>query len=139
MWRVCCPIWLHALQTNADRARIDPDYARIAGGILAGMIPASEAVSFRIIGSTVGQAALLTGFRTVINMLREPRFLAKVGLETAGTSFKIAYDIMCDPINFIKWGFRSVAAVTELAIQFSTNAIESPKKHSAANEEGSFS
>ena len=50
-------VWLRSLQVLAARARGDPDYARIAGGVLAGLLPASDLVSRRVLLGSLEQTA----------------------------------------------------------------------------------
>ena len=125
------PIWLQALQIITARARIDPDYANITGGILAGLIPSSDAANLKIITSTLEQAALSMGLKTVMNIVRGPKHLTKVSLETAEMGFEIAYDGMRHPVDFLKWGFGSATSIAEFANQISKHAIESSKKRPA--------
>ena len=50
-------VWLRSLQVLAARARADPGYSRIAGGVLAGLLPASDLVSRRVLLGSLEQTA----------------------------------------------------------------------------------
>ena len=73
-------VWLRSLQVLAARARADPGYSRIAGGVLAGLLPASDLVSRRVLLGSLEQTAsmfdagsLLDGTqRLVRDSLRHP-------------------------------------------------------------------
>lgn len=132
--RTFTPIWLQALQIIVARARIDPDYAHIAGGILAGLVPASEAVSVKMVTGTLEQAAVTFGLQAVGNMLQGPEHVARVGLEGARVSYDIAYDAILHPIDFLKWSFGLAAGVTELAGQVSTYLLTSSQKAAPERE-----
>lgn len=70
--RTLNPIWLAALRIICTRARRDPLYAELAGGILAGLVPAKRAVSLRMILGTLEQAAISLGFGTIKAALTHP-------------------------------------------------------------------
>jgi menaquinone-9 beta-reductase len=63
--RTLNPLWLTALRVICARARHDPEYARLAGGILAGLAPARDVISLRMILGTMEQAAVSAGFGAV--------------------------------------------------------------------------
>ena len=50
-------VWLRSLRVLASRARADPAYARTAGGVLAGLLPASDLVSRRVLLGSLEQTA----------------------------------------------------------------------------------
>jgi menaquinone-9 beta-reductase len=52
-------VWLRSLKVLAARARADPAYARIAGGVLAGLLPASDLVSRRVLLGSLEQTAIM--------------------------------------------------------------------------------
>jgi len=116
--RTLNPVWLHALRLIVARAQIDPDYAHIAGGILAGVVPASDALSFKAISGILEQAAISTGFRSIVHILRGPRHLAKVGIDTAHAGFEMTYNTVQHPLDFLKWGSGLATSAVELASQF---------------------
>jgi hypothetical protein len=117
------PMWLYMLQIISSRARIDSEYARITGGILAGLVPAREAVSVKIIDGTLKQLAFSTTLNTALTLLRGRRQLTKAGLGIARNGFDIALNTITHPFSFIKWGWRSVAGAAELATQFYKHSI----------------
>lgn len=118
------PIWLHALQIITTRARSDLNYAHITGGILAGLVPATDAVSLKIIGNTLEEAAISMGLGSINHVLRGPGHLAEVGLHTAPEGAKIACDIIQHPTDFLKWGLGLASSATEVVDQVSRNLIE---------------
>lgn len=73
-------VWLRSLRALAARARGDPEYARIAGGVLAGLLPASDLVSRRVLLGSLEQAAgamdagtVMSGVHRVVrDSLRHP-------------------------------------------------------------------
>ncbi len=117
------PMWLYMLQIISSRARIDSEYARITGGILAGLVPASEAVSVKIIDGTLKQMAFSTTLNTALTLLRGRRQLTKASLGIARNGFDIALNTMIHPLSFMRWGWRSVAGAAELATQFYKHSI----------------
>jgi geranylgeranyl reductase family protein len=115
--RTLNPVWLHALKLIVTRAQIDSNYSHIVGGILAGVVPASDALSFKTISSTLEQAAISTGFRSIVSILRGPKHLTKVGIDTAHTGFEMAYNTVQNPLGFLKWGSGLATSALELASQ----------------------
>lgn len=121
------PVWLYALRVITARARVDPGYAKIVGGILAGLIPASDAVSLKVIAGSLEQAALSFGLQTVRNVLRGPTNLAQVGLD--GARFGLAMGVMAgsNPLEFLKWSAGVGICGAELFAQVAGHLLE-PRK-----------
>jgi geranylgeranyl reductase family protein len=55
------PLWLKALRLIAGKAAIDTDYARVAGGVLAGILPARDALDIDVIRKTVEHSVVQVG------------------------------------------------------------------------------
>ncbi len=128
-------LWLQALRIIVGRARLDYDYAHIAGGILAGLVPASEAISLKMIGGTVEQTAITFGLRAAGNLFRGPRQWASVGLETAQTSYGIAFDTLRHPVDSLKWGLGLATGMAELAFQVSQHWLRTIPRQAAKGGE----
>jgi geranylgeranyl reductase family protein len=111
------PIWLQALRIIVQRAEIDPDYAHTAGGVLAGMIPASNVLNSKFITKTLKQGALSTMVGAVKNLVRGPHQTRKTCSDAAQTGFVLIKDTIQHPTDFLKWGFRLSAGSAELAGQ----------------------
>jgi len=116
-------LWLQALRVILGRANLDHDYAHIAGGILAGLVPASEAISVKMITGTVEQAAITLGLRGVTNLLRGPQRWAELTLETLQTSYSIAYGTVRYPVDSLRWGLGLANGIVELTTQLSRNWV----------------
>lgn len=132
-------VWLQALRIIIGRARLDYDYAQIAGGILAGLIPASDAIGAKMIGGTVEHTAITFGLRAVGNLLRGPRHWAALGLEMAHTGYGLASDTLLHPVDSLKWGWGVAAGVTELTAQVSQHWLRTLARPAAIGKTTSAS
>ena len=68
-------LWLASLRVIAARARNDTHYAEIVGGILAGLLPAREALSWHVVARTADQAFQSALVATAIGLLRDGQFV----------------------------------------------------------------
>ena len=110
-------VWLEALRTICARAEIDKDYAEIAGGILAGITPASTALSREIVGGTAKQAlrrVLVQGARTALRPRTEIRNLGESVIDTAGG---VVGNSARDPMATSAWAAEVARALFELSMQ----------------------
>jgi flavin-dependent dehydrogenase len=130
--RALNPVWLEALWIITARARHDDEYARVAGGILAGIVPAREAISLRIIGATLEQAALSLGVSAALTAAAGPFRWGGLGIETAQVGFQFAYDAARDPAAFASWIARVADSAVELAAQAGWDALAPPPAASTA-------
>lgn len=64
------PVWLKALEIITQRARRDPAYAEIAGGVLAGLTPARSVIGKTMILGSLRQALMTLGAETAIGAAR---------------------------------------------------------------------
>jgi geranylgeranyl reductase family protein len=119
------PLWLQALQTIITRARVDPSYADVTGGVLAGLVPASSVLNTTIIGNTLKQAVIMSGIGAVKHLVRGPAYLAQLGLDTTQFGFDAVVTAARHPGEFLKWGVGVAASAAELAGQASRHTITS--------------
>jgi geranylgeranyl reductase family protein len=112
--RALNPVWLELLRTITSRAAIDDSYARITGGVLAGMLPVTSAASSRIVAGTARDLLSALGLRPG-DELRDPRVMRVLGREAArvgllalsGTSGR----------GLIRWALSALLDLAELAEQ----------------------
>ncbi len=120
------PVWLEALRLITARARKDAAYAEIAGGILAGLAPARSALSVRMIGGTIDQAAMSLAIKAVLTTFSGPAAWSSLGLDAAQVGFQLAYDAMTNPLSFGDWLMRVVSDALELGVQASKGVVAAP-------------
>jgi geranylgeranyl reductase family protein len=124
--RALNPVWFQALRAITGRARVDPEYAFVAGGILAGLVPARDAVSVLLVGGTVRQAAAMLRAEVLPATAPEPRRLAQAGLTLARIGYGVAQESARHPRDMFNW-VRSVAAG---AVEFAGRAATAPAHRS---------
>ncbi len=121
--RALTPVWLEALKIIARRARRDPDYARIAAGILAGLTPAREALSRKMIGGTIDQALSWLAREGAFVAFGGPRAWAGSALDFGQIGFGLAYDAATDPSGFADWLKGAASGALELGYQAARDAV----------------
>jgi hypothetical protein len=117
------PLWLQVLRIIVARACMDPIYAGVTGGIMAGLVPASSAMSGKIIGSTMQQAAMGMGVGTVKHLVQGPGHVTKIGLDTARLGLEVVATAAQHPGEFIRWGLGVAACSAELGAQVARHAL----------------
>jgi geranylgeranyl reductase family protein len=111
------PIWLETLRIIVARARVDPAYAALTGGVLAGIVPASRVLSYKVIRDTVEQAILSLGFEVGWSLLRGPAHWTELGREAGRAGLEIAGSTLSHPFPVARWGLGVAAGAVELASQ----------------------
>jgi geranylgeranyl reductase family protein len=98
------PLWLKLLDIIVQKARKDDEYADIAGGILAGLKPANEAMSASFIGKSITQGVHTLAADAFREAAKGPGSITRLawggmvfGMQTAG-------DVMQHPKDYISWG-----------------------------------
>ena len=97
------PLWLKMLAIMSSKARVDDAYADIAGGILAGLLPANEALSFSFISKTAMQTFNVLANDTAVEMGKGPFSFALYGLNTASNTFSLAMNAVKQRQEYVKW------------------------------------
>ena len=117
------PVWMQALRIITTRARVDSQYATVTGGVLAGLLPASQVISGRVIGGTVQQAVFSLGFGAVKQALRGPKHLAGLGRAAAGYGKDLAAVTASQPGDFVRWSGGVALDAAELAGQVALHLL----------------
>jgi geranylgeranyl reductase family protein len=113
--RALNPLWLEALRIIAAAARNDPEYARITGGVLAGILPARNLLGMKVVRDTVQQAALRLGIRAVAGLSLRPNDLATIGLRLSDATVDIASTILNHRADAERWGSELVTSTIDVA------------------------
>lgn len=113
------PVWLKALQIIAQRARHDEAYAEIAGGVLAGLVPAQSVVSTSMIVGTLRQAVFSLGAETLFGAVRHREGPVGFGRDLLGLALDLGGRSVRHPGATASWalgvGGRSVSLATHVA------------------------
>jgi hypothetical protein len=114
-------VWLQALRVISARARADREYAEITGGILAGLAPARDALTVKILGRTLDQAIYSLALSVGWNALKGPRHLGERSTNLARAGADMAANVMRDPVAFFDWAVGLAKQGGELAAQFGSH------------------
>jgi hypothetical protein len=120
-------LWLEALRIIAAQARVDAEYARITGGVLAGILPARSLLSVKVVRDTVQQAALCLGIRTVAGLSFRPNDLATVGVRLSEAAVDIASTILRHRGDSERWGTELVTSTIDVASEAFRHASASAR------------
>jgi len=115
--RTLNPVWLRALRIIVSRASIDFDYAEKVGGILSGLVPAHDALSFKVISGTLEQAAVSLGIDVAWTALRGPKHLTDAAATKAAQGMALVNEAINHPVDVAGWGIKTSLNALELASQ----------------------
>ena len=110
------PVWLRALEIIGAAARQSPEYTSITGGVLAGLLPANDLLSYRIIGGTLKQAALSLGVDTVAHSVSRPMMALHSGFDIARGGVSMGVETLQHYRESIEWGQDVVKGGSELVV-----------------------
>jgi len=119
------PVWLRALQIIVTRARVDPAYADITGSVLAGLTPSTSVFTYKIIMSTLKQAAMSLGIDLAVGVFRGPRYWMEHGMQTGKAGINLLAGIAQNPGDYLGWGIGIADNGVELATQVVSHMIDS--------------
>jgi geranylgeranyl reductase family protein len=120
--RALNPVWLTALRVICARARRDPLYAELAGGILAGLVPARNAVSMRMVLGTVEQAAVSLGIGTVKTALLRNDGISGAAAALLRDALTMAGAAAGDARGWAGWSGSVASAGVRLASEVGSDA-----------------
>ncbi|HAL81279.1 MAG TPA: NAD(P)/FAD-dependent oxidoreductase [Mucilaginibacter sp.] len=97
------PLWLNLLAILTEKASKDEEFATVAGGILAGLVPAKEAVSLSFIGKSVAQGVETTLNSTLNSIKKGPVEIAAFGIKAAGFTLGQVSALVQQRTEYWKW------------------------------------
>lgn len=97
------PLWIDLLQVIIQRASVDRTYAETAGGVLAGIVPASEVISPGFLAKTAMQACFHFGLQVMGTLFSGPYQWRKAANDMAQVGTNITLDIARHPMSYMKW------------------------------------
>lgn len=121
------PLWMQALRIIVARAAVDPTYADITGGVLAGLVPASSVVSGKIIGRTLQQAAIVSAIGAIKHAAKGPAHLSQMGVDSVTLGKTVTATAAQNPREFARWSQGLVLGAAELGTQVARHALASLK------------
>jgi menaquinone-9 beta-reductase len=113
--RAATPVSLEALQIIIAKARRDPDYSRIAAGILAGSSPARHALKLSFISGTLNQAARSLALNSLFCAKGGPNAWGALGIDVAQIGFQFGFDAIALPADLAGWTTSLASGLAELA------------------------
>jgi len=122
--RALTPVWLQSLKIINARARRDADYARIAAGIFAGLIPARDALSFKIVLGTIDEAIRSLAVQALSTTVAGPRGWARLSIDVAQVGFQLAYNAAANPSGFAEWMRGTMTYALELASRAARDGMQ---------------
>lgn len=117
------PLWLQTLEIMTARAKDDPAYAAIAGGILAGLLSPNQGLDPKFILSVLEEATISSGLRIIDNAISDPTTLPQTALKITQAGFEVAANTIQNPVDFLQWGMETAAKVAELVVTFPNNLL----------------
>ena len=117
-------VWLQALKVISARAKVDRQYAEITGGILAGLAPARDALTVKVLGRTLDQAVYSLGLELVWTALKGPKHVRDRGVGAARSGAALARELLEDPAASLDWLVGLVRQSGELALQFGSHLAD---------------
>jgi len=111
------PFWLKLLEIMVQRAKKDEVYADIAGGILAGLKPANEAISVSFISKSIGQGAQTLYQDVRREVAGGPVNVTMLALKSMLFGMQTASYLMQHPSDYINWGKGIIQHSVSLAGQ----------------------
>jgi geranylgeranyl reductase family protein len=111
-------LWLEAVKIIAARAAVDPDYAAITGGVLAGIVPVRRVASVDVIYRTIQQAAVTLGITALKEAMKGPAHLLRLGAAAAASAAETGATMVENRDASVKWGVGLAQSAIGLADEY---------------------
>jgi menaquinone-9 beta-reductase len=121
--RTLNPIWLRAFEVMVDRAKKDPQYANIAGGILSGLFSSTEGLKPQFIMNTLQETTVGTGLKMVNETFGDPSNLPKNVIKITQSGVEAAANTIQNPFGIFKWGIETAEKMAEFAFIFPSSIM----------------
>lgn len=117
------PLWLQTFEIMVARAKNDPEYASLAGGILAGLVPSSEGLNAKFMIGTLEEAFVSSGLRMVNDVVSNPASLPKNVITVMQSGVEAATNTLENPLGLLQWSMDTVAKMVEFAMATPTEIL----------------
>jgi geranylgeranyl reductase family protein len=114
--RALTPVFIQALRIIVERASQDRSYATLAGGLLAGVVPAQDVMSARLVWGTAAQTAAWMADAAARQLASGPVTLGGSAVEAARVGFGLLHDGIRQPAEVIGWSARLARETVSLAV-----------------------
>ncbi|MEO6037031.1 MAG: FAD-dependent monooxygenase, partial [Saprospiraceae bacterium] len=101
--RTLNPAWMRILLVLMERARVDPGYATILGGIFGGTHPSYKALQPDFILKTILQGGIHVGMRTASGVFGGPDQWKQIGKGAGQLAQGIVRNIREQPVDYAGW------------------------------------
>lgn len=102
------PIWIRALHLIVGRASLDDEYARVAGGVLAGVVPARNIFKPDIVRKTIEQTAVHAGAQ-VAGAPLTANGLLRAGIDATQFAIEVVSTMLQDSSGTERWALELAA------------------------------
>jgi menaquinone-9 beta-reductase len=110
------PLWLRTFEAMVARAKSDPEYANVAGSILAGLVMPSEGLTPQFLLGTLQEAAFSNTIKIVDETLSDPASLPKSVFMFGEAGFEVGVSLVENPFGFLLWGLDAAVKAADLAV-----------------------
>lgn len=115
--RALNPLWLEALRTIVKRAAVDPEYARVTGGVLAGVIPTREILGLAVMRKTLAQAAAGSVTTAVREAPTSANALLSAGIGISGYALGLGSALLRDRAGSETWAANAVTTARDALVR----------------------
>jgi hypothetical protein len=111
-------VWLETVKIIAARAAVDPEYAAITGGVLAGIVPVRRVASIDVISRTIQQAAVSLGVTALKEAIKGPAHLLRLGATATAAAAEMGATMVQNRDASVRWGVSLAQGAAGLADEF---------------------
>lgn len=123
------PLWLRALRSITSRARRDPAYGWITGAVLAGLAPARQVLSPRVVYGTVEEGVASLVRESLLALIQGRGRLRSRARHSARAVARIAYENLRHPVASAKWASQLGFAGADLLAEASKELLFRRHRH----------
>jgi menaquinone-9 beta-reductase len=110
------PLWLQTFEVMVARAKHDPAYANLTGGILAGLAPPNEALNTDFMAKTLQEATIGKAASIIDETMKNPLSAPLNAVKIAQNTVEIAAGTLLNPFGFLQWGLDAAMKMTQYAV-----------------------
>lgn len=127
--------WLGEFEAMGKKCGTEPEYKRIASGVLSGMIFPDQEVTEKMLMGTLQQATItgLAAFSSIMQSLNHQNNAPMQNMpQTAAT---VAQYASSNPAEALRWGMDAALQVTELAALAAKQTLKNTQNSTQANQQ----